>query len=104
MTYRHATIQYGEALDFTTPDGAASYLLWARETPTPMARWISQGGYSIAGGVVIAAPVGVTVAVAPIFEAEGFTIDWPTLDLLAASGEREALQVISYQNWTCFPH
>ena len=97
MTFRRTTIQYGEALDFTTPDGAASYLLWARETPTPMARWISQGGYSLAGGVVIAAPVGVTVAVAPMFEAEGFTIDWPTLDLLAASGEREALQVISYK-------
>ena len=97
FTSRRA-IQYGEALDFDAPDDATSYLLWARETPTPMARWISQGGYSITGDVVIAAPVGVTVSVAPMFEAEGFTIDWPTLDLLAQAGEREPLQVISYKN------
>ena len=75
-----------------------SYQLWARETPTPAARWISQGGYSIIGGVLIAAPIGVTVSVAPMFEAEGFTIDWATLDLLAQAGEREPLQGISYEN------
>ena len=96
FTSRRA-IQYGEALDFTAPDDATSYQLWARETPTPAARWISQGGYSITGDVVIAAPVGVTVSVAPMFEAEGFTIDWATLDLLAQAGERELLQVISYE-------
>ena len=91
------SIQYGEALDFTAADDATSYLLWSRETPTPAARWVCQGGYSIAGGVVIAPPVGVTVSVVPLYEAEGFTIDWPTIDLLASLGERELLQVISYE-------
>ena len=47
---------------------------------------------------MIAAPVGVTVSVAPMFEAEGFTIDWAMLDLLAQAGESEPLQVISYQD------
>ena len=91
------SIQYGESLDFTAADASTSYQLWARETPTPAARWISQGGYSITGGVVIAAPVGMAVVVVPLYEAEGFTIDWVTLDLLAQAGERELLQVISYQ-------
>ena len=94
FTSRHA-IQYGEAIDFDAPDDATSYLLWAREAPTPAGRWISQGGYSRTGGVVIPPPVDVAVAVAPLYEPEGFTIDWPTIDLLAQAGER-ALQVISY--------
>ena len=92
-TSRHF-VQYGESLDFDVIVDATSYLLWAREAPTPGARWIAQGGYNIAGDVVIAAPASAVVV--PLFEAAGFTIDWPEIDLIAQEGEREALQVISY--------
>ena len=93
FTSRHV-ITWGEALDFDAPADAASYQLWSRESPTPAARWISQGGYDIAGDVVIAAPAAALVPA--MFESGGFTVGWPALDTLAQAGEREALQVISY--------